>query len=39
MNNVAIVLLSTVLATLNPSLLAAVTVMSLLPHPKRPMMG
>ncbi len=33
------VFLSAALATLNPSLLAAVTVMLLLPHPKRLMLG
>jgi Sap, sulfolipid-1-addressing protein len=33
------VLFSAVLATINPSLLAAVTVMLLLPHPKRLMLG
>jgi hypothetical protein len=37
--DLAIVLLSAVLATLNPSLLAAVTVMLLLPNPKRLMLG
>ena len=37
--DVVIVLTSAVLATLNPSLLAAVTVMCLLPHPKRLMLG
>ncbi len=37
--DVAIVLLSAVLATLNPSLLAATTVMLLLPHPRRLMLG
>jgi len=37
--DVVIVLLSALLATLNPSLLAAVTAMLLLPHPKRLMLG
>lgn len=37
--DVVIVLTSAVLATLNPSLLAAVTVMCLLPNPKRLMLG
>ena len=37
--DLAIILLSAVLATLNPSLLAAVTVMLLLPNPKRLMLG
>ena len=37
--DVVIVLSSAVFATLNPSLLAAVTVMLLLPHPKRLMLG
>jgi Sap, sulfolipid-1-addressing protein len=37
--DVVVVLVSAVLATLNPSLLAAVTVMLLLPHPKRLMLG
>lgn len=38
-NDIAIVFTTAVLAALNPSLLAAVTVMSLLPHPKRLMTG
>jgi hypothetical protein len=37
--DLAVVLFSAVLATLNPSLLAAVTVMLLLPNPKRLMLG
>lgn len=37
--DVGVVLLSALLATLNPSLLAAVTVMLLLPHPRRLMAG
>lgn len=37
--DLATILLSAVLATLNPSLLAAVTVMLLLPNPKRLMLG
>ncbi len=37
--DVGLVLISAVIATLNPSLLAAVTVMLLLPHPKRLMLG
>lgn len=37
--NLASVLLASVLATFNRSLLAAVTVMLLLPHPKRLMAG
>ncbi|MGI8506711.1 MAG: GAP family protein [Solirubrobacteraceae bacterium] len=38
-SDLARVFVSTALATLNPSLLAAVTVMLLLPHPKRLMLG
>ncbi len=37
--DIVIVLSSAVLATLNPSLLVAVSVMLLLPHPKRLMLG
>jgi hypothetical protein len=37
--DVAVVLFSSLLATLNPSLLAATTVMLLLPNPKRLMLG
>ena len=37
--DVVIVLVTALVATLNPSLLAAVTVMLLLPHPKRLMLG
>jgi hypothetical protein len=37
--DLVIVFFSSVLATFNPSLLAAVTVMLLLPHPKRLMLG
>ncbi len=37
--DVVLVLISAVVATLNPSLLAAVTMMLLLPHPKRLMLG
>lgn len=38
-DDVVTVLISALVATLNPSLLAAVTVMLLLPHPKRLMLG
>lgn len=38
-HDVVTVLISALVATLNPSLLAAVTVMLLLPHPKRLMLG
>ena len=37
--DLAVVLFSAVLATLNPSLLAATTMMLLLPNPKRLMLG
>lgn len=37
--DVPVVLFSAVVAALNPSLLAAITVMLLLPHPKRLMLG
>ncbi len=37
--DVVVVLFSAIVATLNPSLLAAVTVMLLLPHPRRLMVG
>jgi hypothetical protein len=38
-HNLMIVLISSLVATFNPTLLAAVTVMLLLPHPKRLMLG
>jgi hypothetical protein len=37
--NLIVVFFSSLVATINPSLLAAVTVMLLLPHPKRLMLG